>query len=133
MYKCKHFKIHELIPPEISYLPENILWSLMDDRILIDADDLREKYGKITINNWYWGGKFKYSGLRPFSCVEGAPFSQHKFGRALDMKFHDVPVDVPRTDLIDNPVYWQTTCVEMGVSWLHADVRNCDSVMMINP
>ena len=53
MYKCKNFKIFELVPPEIMTLPEDYLWELFDENLLRVIDRLREDLKRpITINTW---------------------------------------------------------------------------------
>lgn len=80
MYKCKYFKIKELVNPAMLSIPENILWMMFDDRVLRTADQIREWYGPCTVNT----SALENCGLRSFSAG-GAEFSQHKFGRALDI------------------------------------------------
>jgi len=91
MYICKHFNLHELVYPELYKQYEEkqwALWKIFNPNILITADRLREFLKcKVIINNWYWGGSFRYSGLRPIDCKVGAPLSDHKFAHALDLKF----------------------------------------------
>lgn len=72
MYKCKHFKLDELVPPEILDQVKDKPWKgwcMFDDRALITLDKLQEKYGTTTVNNYKWGGNRKYSGFRPHNCV----------------------------------------------------------------
>ncbi|KKM14746.1 hypothetical protein LCGC14_1702990, partial [marine sediment metagenome] len=52
---------------------------------LYTADQIREHYGKMAANTWWWGGAHQYRGFRPFDCIIGAYLSQHKFGRGLDL------------------------------------------------
>lgn len=80
MYKCKYFKIKELVNPVMLSVPENILWLMFDDRVLRIADQIREKYGECTVNT----AVLKDCGLRAFNAG-GAVYSQHKYGRALDI------------------------------------------------
>ena len=44
-YKCKYFKIKELVHPSFLGTNEVILWRLFDERLLKMADKIREKYG----------------------------------------------------------------------------------------
>lgn len=45
-YKCKYFKIKELVCPEVlKTVPESTLWMMFDDRLLMCADIIREKCG----------------------------------------------------------------------------------------
>lgn len=86
--KPKHFLTQELVPPEIYKLLGELSINLIDPRLLIVIDRLRETYGPITINNWHTGGSFKESGLRVQTTATGAPRSAHKIGQGLDLKFH---------------------------------------------
>lgn len=106
---------------------------LMDDRILITADEIREYYGvPVTINNWYWGGNFKNRGFREMNTSVGAKLSQHKFGRAFDFDVKNVPAEQVRND-IRKGKFPLITCIEKDVSWVHADVRNVNRLLEVNP
>ena len=54
MYRCNHFAIHELVPRNIFKDRGEKAWELLDDRLLITLDRLRERYGPMTVNNSYW-------------------------------------------------------------------------------
>ena len=63
-------------------------WTYFIDKKIVEvAQRLRNQFGPITINDKYIGGNYNLSGYRPFDCGIGAKYSQHKFGRALDLKF----------------------------------------------
>lgn len=128
MYRCEHFRIEELVPPEAMDLVENeaILWWLFDDRLLRVADRLRKDYGPMTVNDWPWGGEYTDSGLRLPGSQYYIPTSQHAHGRALDLKPREVSVGEVRQDITGRlrDYMCQVTGVELGVSWLHIDVRN---------
>lgn len=82
----KYFKIFELMPPELEPWGE-FAWAFIDDRIVIAADLFRAKVDRpVLINTWKWGGAYKESGLRMPNTTTGGKLSQHKFGRALDLK-----------------------------------------------
>lgn len=135
MYKCKHFLIKELVHPDMLKTPENILWLLFDDRVLRAADMIREWYGPCTVNT----SALKNCGLRSFSA-SGAEFSQHKFGRALDLhilaieksaklvkddeqrkKYKVEQYNAVRQDLIKK---LEGVNFENNIGWLHIDVGN---------
>jgi len=93
IYTCKHFKINELVPYDYyeKYKDQEWkLWMMFDDRALITIDLIREFIDiPIIINSQnYHGSKFDLSGVRPENANTGAMFSQHKFGRAFDLKFY---------------------------------------------
>lgn len=134
MYKPEYFKAYELVPKKIyNQYGEKSLWFL-DNRILIAADDLRRKYGKATINDWYWGGNYDSRGFRPPQDQDGANLSQHRFGRALDIVFESGDVYEIREDILDKPNKFPfINAVELDISWLHIDCRNCNRIMTFKP
>lgn len=134
MYISDKFEPYEFVPESIyENYGEKSLW-FIDDRMLITADQLREKYGKMIINNWYWDGQFDSRGFRPPGDPEGADLSQHRFGRALDIDFKEEDVDKVRQDILNNKgQYPFVHAVELDVSWLHIDCRNCDRILTFRP
>lgn len=126
MYKCKHFKIQELVPPSLlEILPEQMAWKLMDEKVLRLADYLKERYSPdnpVVINNWSWGGAFTQSGLRTKDYEKFNKNSRHPYGDALDIKFPKEPwlVDKIREDIRkEGSAFPYITEVEEDVSWLH--------------
>lgn len=61
MYKCSHFKIQELVPPAIFEARGEKAWELLDERLLITLDRLRDRFGPITVNNWHSGKDREWS------------------------------------------------------------------------
>jgi len=96
MYTCKHFTLAELVYPELykQHAGGPNLWKCFDVKLLVAIDSIREFLypkkgdGGVTINNWVVGGAAKSSGLRKPDNDIGAQLSQHKFGRAADLKFN---------------------------------------------
>jgi len=133
MYKPKYFSLREVLPQNFYANNKPIrgekLWLLFDPRILQTADLLRERYGTLIANTWAWGGTHQFRGFRPFNCGIGAEFSQHKFGRALDLIPKHVSSEEIRRDIIAQPNganYKYITAIETDISWLHIDCRNWD-------
>lgn len=82
MYKCKYFKISELVHPDLlKQHGESKCWMFFDDRLLRFIDWAREKYGSIIINN----SSLKDCGARKIDSSTGAGFSAHKLWRAFDL------------------------------------------------
>ena len=102
-YKCKHFLIEELVPPKVYADRGRKAWELIDVRILKTIDMLRDKYGQMTINNWKWAGSREWSGLRTPNSPYYSPYSQHTFGRAVDIIFKDKTAEEVRQDILNNP------------------------------
>lgn len=130
MYKCKYFKIQELVPPSAYNNLGEAAWRLLDPRALRSIDLLREKFGPIIINTWHNGGNRQWSGLRTDDCPLGAKYSQHKYGRAFDLVFKEVKPQKVIDYILGNPEEFpEITAVETGTpTWVHIDVRNCDRI-----
>ena len=130
MYKCKHFKAHELVPPAIYDKFGERSFMFLDDRLLKLCDALREEFGSATINNYKWGGDRVASGLRSPDSPYYSPTSQHSFGRAVDILFKDYSAERVRSVIKDDSTIWKngtglnSITLEDGVSWLHIDIRN---------
>ncbi len=131
MYKPNYFTLREVLPQNFyaNYKPVrgDKLWLLFDPRVLITADRIRERYGKMVANTWAWRGSHNFRGYRPANTEVGAEFSQHKFGRALDLVPIEVEVEEIRRDIIAQPnreTFKHITAIELNVSWLHFDTRN---------
>lgn len=145
-YRCKYFKIKELVNPAFLITNENILWRLFDERLLKSADKIREKFGPCTVN----ADGLTDCGLRQFNSKTGATYSAHRFGRALDLhirtieqvaakikdpaerkKFKIAEYNKVREQLMVNHEFdWLS--FENGISWLHISVENRDN-RLFNP
>jgi len=136
MYKCKHFIIQELVSEGTFNKRGEKAWMLLDNRVLMTLDLLRERYGQMTVNNWKWGGDRSWSGLRTSDSPWFSTYSQHSFGRAADCLFKETTAEQVRQDILaspDDPTFQFINSIELGVSWLHFDVRNCDRILAFKP
>jgi len=133
----KHFKAQELVPPSVFDIRGDKSIQLFDVNALKLLDWLRDRYGSATVNNWSWGGNFSQSGLRTvehYGSFEkyNKSFSQHKYGRAFDVKFKSKTAEEVRTDL---KAMWElkglgfSITLEDDVSWLHVDTRPQDRLI----
>ena len=130
-YEMIHFKMQEVIPPEVFAERGMKSVELMDWRVLYTLDALWELFNQaagkrvsVIVNNWVFGGDIKYRGFRPPKCSIGANFSQHRFGRAADCVSPDVTASWMRQKLLENNrLFPYITYVEDDVEWLHFDVR----------
>lgn len=135
MYKCRYFKIHELVPQELFEKHGEKCWSLMDDRALKTLDALRERFGSLTVNSYKWGGNRKWSGLRTAGFYKSQSAydksrSQHKYGRAIDFISKRHTAKEMRDYVLDNlEEFPHIKFLECEISWFHFDVRNCDFTM----
>ena len=144
-YRPKYFALNELVPPDVIQARGEQAWQLMDERILRGADWLREKFGPCVINGKFGGKGFSESGLRNPLTTTGARWSQHKFGRAVDMKFLKVNVKEVYDYILANQPEARangiTTVENINAtpSWLHCDCRllpetfPSNGILVVNP
>ena len=137
MYKCTHFKIYELVDPVTYNKYGQRAWQFLDPKALMLIDKLREVFGSCTINNWKWNGSYKWSGLRTPSCIIGASMSQHRFGRAFDLKFKNISAPEVRKAIKEDAGYWEAQGLcgmeNKTPTWVHIDTRNVDPIKFFNP
>ena len=130
MKVSKNFRLEEFVPKGIyEKFGDNSIW-FIDKRIVDIAQFFRDRYGlPITINDWHRGGARELSGLRYFDTSVGAGMSQHKFGRAVDMKWLTsvMYMEDIREDIKANQAAFLSqglTTIESGTdTWIHADCR----------
>jgi len=120
----RFFLIGEIMPKEAT-----VHWTkVWDKRILITADRLRERYGPMLCNTYVFGGNHQFRGWRPWKCSVGATYSQHKFGRAIDLEPVQVTVNEIHADMRrrgrEIPAFEYVGRVEdaPGMTWLHVDI-----------
>ncbi|MBL4831615.1 MAG: hypothetical protein JKY55_17240 [Aliivibrio sp.] len=123
----KYFTLEELIDQTTFNQFGNKAWWFLDEKALITLDQLREAFGALTVNNWAIGGAYQHSGFRhPLSAI-GAKLSQHKFGRAFDVKSKHYTPEQMQAFIIANPERFPyITTIENASqtkTWLHFDVR----------
>lgn len=124
----EHFDIREFIDPETYLLRGEKSIELIDIRIVRCAELLREITNKpVIINTWHVGKQYKESGLRQSDTSTGAKFSQHKFGRAIDVKVSEMKSEDVRNIIRAN---WNefkavglTTIEKDTPTWVHMDCR----------
>lgn len=139
IYGPKYFKPEEVFPPGLvaMYGKEDLkIWLFMNPRVTVTIDRLRERYGPAYMNTYIFGqstrlkyGTHSLRGWREKNCLVGAKYSQHKMGNAGDMVFVDVNAESIRADILAEPydsAFEYITCIEMGVNWLHFDMRPHD-------
>jgi hypothetical protein len=136
MYKCKYYKIQEIVPKDmLTTIPEDLLWEIFDPNVLKFADVLRNKYGLMTINT----DGMQDCGVRDMDDPSFLKYDPHKYFRALDLhnkalddKYlvhaervkaynnwrHAIHMDLPLEEKQMNINY------EIDISWLHIDTYN---------
>ena len=139
LYEAQHFIVQELVSPEVYERWGVASWWFVDVRLVITLDQMRDEFGPITVNDWVWGGKFKYSGLRPLTGGVGSEWSQHRFGRGADSKPKNVtPQEMYARILAKPEKFPYLRCMEhidATPTWVHTDVRNHDrpGILIVNP
>lgn len=118
--------LDEYIPEQLYRKYENnpqILIAMLDKRMVLADQSLRNKFGPETINNWWHGGDRDESGIRIPGHKHYSPTSQHAFGRASDKIFRDVLASEVRTYIKAHFRELGITAIEDNVSWVHSDTR----------
>jgi len=122
-----YFKTQEYVSKDVYKARGEKSMQLIDNRIPVFLNNLREALGvPITVNDWLWGGRCEWRGLRNSNSSDYTPFSQHNFGRALDFKVSGMTSDDVRKWIIDNrELDWvkPITFLESEISWVHIDCR----------
>lgn len=127
-YRPKHFRIEELVSPELyEVVHEDALWQIFDPNLLKALDWLRERYGIIIVNDWVYGGGRRYSGLRGKHSPYYSPTSMHSVGKAADcipkyINPHEVREDFRKMIAAGEEIPYITR-VEDDVDWLHIDTK----------
>lgn len=125
MYKCKYFKIQELVPRHVWEDRGDKAWELFDSRALETLDTLRETFGTTIVNTWATGGLRQWSGLRTPESPYGSSYSQHRFGRAFDCIFSKKTAEEVREHVLQNQEdFPHIRGIELAVSWFHFDTGN---------
>jgi|SaaInlLV_10m_DNA_3_1039740.scaffolds.fasta_scaffold07809_2 hypothetical protein len=126
--KSKTFKIFELVPVHLyQIVHEDSLWDMMDDKLIESIDLLKEKFpnGTMVINNYQWGGERGWSGLRTKDSKYYSEGSQHSIGKAVDCIFSEYTTEEIRNYILyHQDEFPYIGGIEIGVSWLHLDVRD---------
>ena len=139
MYIPNHFQLFELLSASYykQFFPEygNQLWAHFPSYTLWTLDALREKYGSIIINDWYWGGGIEYRGWRPFDCKWGAQLSFHKQYLAFDLDFQQESNQQVQSDIAQlyerETAFQFITCLEINTPHVHIDFRNHERLLQI--
>ena len=133
-YAPKHFRAEELVPPSIYHRRGAAALELIDVRVLVTLDQLRDKFGPCTVNNWSFGGPFTQRGLRTSASEHYSPTSQHTFGRAMDCSFRNATAAEVRAYVLEHPSRFpHITFIEDDVSWFHFDCRNGPRITVWSP
>lgn len=118
IYKCKYFKIYELVNPRyLEVYTEEELWEMMQSPMLKVIDYIRENAETgIVINSYHWdksSSATKDSGLR---YNYGSAGSAHRFSLAFDLH----PTDITSEELYSWIIKHRKTLRKMGLTRIEA-------------
>lgn len=140
--EVEYFNTKEFVSREVyNQFGENSLW-FVDPRIRKLANFIRTFFASsVTINNWQWNGSLDERGFRQPDSTEGAVFSQHRFGRAIDFNVKGkTPKQVYDIILANKEVFMQNglTCIEdvaFTPTWTHVDIRytGLKDILIVKP
>lgn len=129
-YQPKYFRAEELVDPQTFAALGNRSLMLLDPGILCALDAVREMFGKtVVVNNWHIGGSFRQRGYRPWHSTTGAPYSQHRLGRAIDFHIPGMTPDEIRLVILRRQheiasLVHITAMEDATPTWVHIDSRN---------
>jgi len=142
-YGIKHFKVNELVPKEIYAMYGDGAVQFLDIKAVRVIEFLRKDLGKpVYVNNWDSGGLRQESGYRVPNTKTGGKLSQHKFGRAFDVRVEGMtPQEVYDYILANESKYLAAglTCMEnikFTPTWNHLDTRavlDLSKIRIVNP
>jgi len=130
--KSKHFKIHELVPKKMYEMFGDLAWRFVDPRLIESLDMLKDHFnsGTMTVNNYFWGGKRQWSGIRTPDSKYYSENSMHTFGKAVDFVCSDYSSEEIRIFIAKNPHRFpHIKGIEVEVDWVHIDIRNEDFIV----
>jgi len=147
MYKCKHFCIEELVSPAVyeARKRKQDWWRFLNPVALEGLDKLQEKYGRVIINDWKWGGEFDGSGFHLLGEENRSEYSGHRMWGSFDMKFKEYSAKEVRIDLLGHepevngilpsiPGFEEITELEYAINWFHVRFcSNIDGVLVYRP
>lgn len=135
MKVTKDFDLKEFID-ELTYkrFGDQSIWFL-DNRLISLAQFVHSYFDHmVIINNWFWGGDRQYSGFRPRYCEVGAEYSQHRFGRAMDILVKGISPEEVRAEIKKNKSLFLQAglrAVEKDTpTWTHLDLRNSSNGLL---
>jgi|694.fasta_scaffold18667_2 hypothetical protein len=139
----ENFFLDEFVPPDIYNERGQRAIQLIDIRVFMAAQFLRDTIGKpMVVNNWWNGGKFTQRGLRRHDSKTGARWSQHKYGRGFDFHVSNMTVSEVHAIIMQHEEMlinrqWITVIEDKRdtPTWVHCDCRNTglDQILIVRP
>lgn len=122
-----NFSLQELVDKETFSKWGGFSQKFLDEDTVKLLQFMRDRWGSLRVNDWSYGGKLQYRGLRPPNCTVGGSMSQHRFGRAFDLNSNRLSPNEMRADILNNESLFLDhglTRIEDGnfaPTWLHFD------------
>ena len=128
MKVSKDFILQEFVDPVTYQIRGEKSIELIDNRLITLTQFFRDYFDvAVTVNNWHTGGKYKESGLRTWLTKTGAFYSQHKYGRADDLKLKGLDPEEVRQEIRRNWPKFKaaglTTIEKDTPTWNHISVQ----------
>ena len=142
MNVSRSFILQEFVPKSVFDYFGDYAVNFIDPKLIALAQFIRDTFGKVVIiNNWHTGGQYSESGLREHYTTTGAKFSQHKFGRAIDIKIPGLlPSEIYTHILANEKLFLDAGLTTMEniaatLTWNHLDIRKqtSDKIVIVNP
>lgn len=99
-----------------------VLIRKLNQRLILADQMLREKFGPVTLNDWWIGGRFNERGLRLCGTSTGAELSDHFQGNASDKVFKNATAEEVRDYIKKNWKILGITIIEADTGWVHSSV-----------
>lgn len=132
----KYFKIYEFVGKWTYKIHKKRAWKFFSSDLLECVLIIRENLNKpMTINDWYWGGKFSQRGLRTVlqqivrnTFYRGRLYlSAHLLGEAIDFDVKGMTADEVRNWIVDNATLFpckirlEQSKNGKNINWVHLD------------
>lgn len=139
----KYFQVQELVPSTIYNIWGERSLQFIDERLIILLDFTREFFNKpLIINNWHLKGSYNESCFRMPDTAVGGKLSQHKFGRAADIKIPGLTSRQIYDEILNHEKIFMaaglTTMenIDATPTWVHIDIRyqgEAEKIIIVNP
>jgi len=130
-YKCKYFKIQELVDKQTYEKYGEGAWMHFNPVALKTIDGIREYFGKpIIVNNWNTGGSMDSRGFRSPIDNTGSKWGFHYKGNAFEFTIQGMTADDVRAVIIQHQneePFCEITAMEINITWIHIDFRNINN------
>ncbi len=134
IHGSKYFDVREFVDQKTWSMLAEKSACLIDPAIVRVCDMLREKVGApVIVNNWHFAkpgqNVYKASGFRAVWEVVGGKLSQHRCGRAADVKVLGMTPPQQLSIVMAHEAEFEAVglttieSVEYTLSWLHIDTR----------